>query len=195
MASLKNWLNAFWRIPLKPFPKTISDVSSYARTNTWQQAVAWSAIIALIYQLHYIFILKNPRPPNLSFWSSMMFIVVLPIELLFFVFWIHTLFHKVFKRKRDCYKELLFVITAIIVGLSLLTIPISLIPQIGVWLGWAITIYQVLLVLLAIKTITKLMLWESIVVLIFSLLLTASIAVCLPLFIITMLDSTATLLR
>ena len=118
-------------------------------------------------------------------------ILFMPIVALFFVFCVHRLYQKLFGRKKNHYDELLYLIVGSYVPFVLVSIFIALIPGVGKILFRITMNYPLILVVIAVKAITKLKVWQSIVVVGLGALLAMAGSLMIPLFITSILHTTS----
>jgi hypothetical protein len=184
---IKTWVVDSGKIIYKPTQKTFDEVSKNAK-GRFIEAVVWIVITGIIVtSLGYQFSISLIERLLLS-------AIALPIGILVQVFWIHTIYQKVFRRKKYKYDELLYSIAMILVTPSLLSSVLIYIPKIGPIIMQMTGIYQLVLGLLAIRAITKLNLWQSFITLVMSLLMAVISIALVPFCLTSLYCSTANLM-
>jgi hypothetical protein len=176
LSTMAEWLAAFWKIIYKPLPQTFLDIAQNAK-GKFSSCIAWLVFVAIFSELfNYIFFL----PKNDFSWliPTLASVVAVPIEILFYVFWIRTFQRKVFHGETDYYNELLYVIVAIYVVMGVMSKFLALIPILLVASTWIAYAYFIILTMVAVRAITKLDLWKTIVTVLLSFLLAAGVALC-----------------
>jgi hypothetical protein len=98
-------------------------------------------------------------------------IIILPISVLTCATSIHFFYKRVYHHKQNRYDEILYLTAAVFIIVLTLVIGISFIPGIvGAVLGWTMLLYLVILLTIAVKTITKLSIWETLITVLVSLI-------------------------
>jgi hypothetical protein len=184
MDEMKDWLTTFGMIVAKPFPSTFIAEAEKAK-GKFNSAVAWVALVAVILEANYLVVIGH-----FSLSGILKAVIFVPNVFIFSVFCIHMFYQKFFSRKKDYHEELLYLIVGVFVPFTLASIIFGYIPVIGVPLSWVALAYAVVLTVVAVKTITKLKVWQSAIV-IFSGLIVAVIGYfVIPILIFGVMNST-----
>jgi hypothetical protein len=158
MDVIKDWLITFGMIMIKPSPQTFVIESKKAK-GKFLTALAWVAFAAIAIDIQTL-IINN----YFSISKILKSLLFMPIVVLFSVFCIHLLYQRLFGRKKDLYSELLYLIVGVFVPFVLISIFVNHIPVVGEMLYWVVLAYPLILTIIAVKTITKLKVWQSIVI-------------------------------
>jgi hypothetical protein len=158
MEVLNDWLITFGMIAIKPLPETFVIESKKAK-GKFSTAIAWVAIVAVLIDIQTMLI-KN----YFSVSKILKSVLFMPIVVLFAVFSIHWLYQRLFGRKKDLYSELLYLIVGIFVPFVVISFLVNQIPIIGEALFWITLAYPLILTVIAVKTMTKLKIWQSVLI-------------------------------
>ena len=168
MDEIKDWFMTFGRIIENPFPTTFLVEAKKAK-GKFAGAIAWIAFVAVFAEANVLILIER-----FSVSRILKALLFAPIVFIFSVFCIHMFYQKFFGRKKYYYEELLYLIVGIFVPFMLASILASNIPIIGVVVSLMILAYAVILTVIAVKAITKLKIWQSVIV-VFSGLVVAAI--------------------
>ncbi len=180
METIKDWLDTFSMIIIKPLPQTFVLEAQKAK-GKFTSAVVWIALTAVAAQfLGGLFSLSKLIKAFLF----------TPIVFLFFVFCIHTFYQRFFGRKKFYDEELLYLAVGIFVPFVIVGFLATYIPVFGEVLSWAVLAYPIILTVIAVTAITKLKIWQSAIV-VFSGLIVATIGYfIIPALILSLMSST-----
>jgi hypothetical protein len=174
--TLNDWLSTFWKILTEPSQATFLAAAKCAKRK-FVTAMLWLIAIATLYYIRGRFI----TGVSLGIMLLFLAVIALPISVLVCVTSIHFFLKRMFHCKADHYDEILYLTVAVIVVVSLIVLGFSLIPGItGRILMWAALVYLVVLLVVAVKSITKLMWVEALVSVIVSLIVAGGAFVCSP---------------
>jgi hypothetical protein len=181
---VKDWLSTFGMIIARPLPETFLVEAKKAK-GKFAGAVAWIAFVAVFAEANVLILLER-----FSFSRILKALLFTPIVFILSVFCIHMFYQKFFGRKKYYDEELLYLIVGIFVPFMLASILVSNIPIVGGVVSWIIFAYAVILTVIAVKAITKLKIWQSVIV-VFSGLVVAAIGYfVIPLLIFSLMSST-----
>ena len=161
METIKDWLQTFGMIIIKPLPNTYITEAKKAK-GKFPSAVAWLVIYAVAINA-YVYL----QPQHYFSPSTMLVsILILPLVFLLFIFSLHQLYKNLFGRKKDYYDELLYLTVGNFVPFILINLAVASIPKVNTIVSWAALFYPLILTIIALMAITKLKLWQSIVIVI-----------------------------
>ena len=184
MDDMKDWLTTFGMIVAKPFPETFIAEAEKAE-GKFKGAVAWIALVAVILEVNYLITMGYFSLSRIL--KAVMFV---PIVFIFSVFCIHMFYQKFFGRKKDYHEGLLYLTVGTFVPFALATIFVGYIPVIGVTLSWIAIAYAVILTVIAVKSITKLKVWQSAIVFFYGLVVSVIGYFVIPILIFGVMSST-----
>jgi hypothetical protein len=100
-------------------------------------------------------------------------------------------YRKIFHHKQTYYDEFLYIWVIIFVLYQILASLSDLIPvaRESYYLSWALYLYPITLLSMAVKAITKLKVWQAIMTVVLSIILTLSFLACMPAFILSMIGA------
>jgi hypothetical protein len=168
MHFFKRWLNSLWFVIKKPTPNTFKRITDDV-DNIFIEAIICNSILAtLAYTL--LIILGYIGPFRLDGFINFIFLVSL--VLLFFVFYLNLVKEKLFNDKTYSYEKLLFSIVLILIIMTIMdSFLIAFFPD-NNYLPYAVILYGVVIMIVAIKAITKLNYWQSLLNFFLSFILT-----------------------
>ncbi len=184
MEVAKDWLVTFSRIIVKPSPQTFVAEAQKAK-GKFASAIAWVAFTAVVVQL----IIYNLG----GFFSLSKLIkafLFTPIVFLFFVFCMHNFYQKFFGKKKYYDEEMLYLSVGIFAPFVLAGFLVTYIPVVGGVLSWIALVYPVILTVIAVTAITKLKIWQSVIVVFSSLVLATIGYFVIPALILSLMSST-----
>jgi hypothetical protein len=181
-ATLRDWLSSFREIIIRPSQIAFVNESQKAKGKIFG-AIGWLLFIAAFDQLYVYAVYKYVFSVSLVIMTFLVF----PLVFLFLAFCIDTVYCKVFHHKNTYYDEFLYIAVAIFVPFQILSSSLSLIPTIGIYLGWASIIYPIILLIVAVKSLTKLKTWETIVTVVLSIILALAGFFCIPVFLLSIM--------
>lgn len=177
MDILKDWFTTFGMILIKPLPQTFVKESAKAKGKL-PGIVGWLIFITTLESIYY-FTFRRFFSLALLLES----VLLLPVVFLLFVFCVYKFCQKLTGRKKDYYSELLYLIVGICVPFSIISFGVAYIPGIiGYILGWITSIYPYILIIIAVKAITRIKIWQSFIVCSLSLIVAMIGFVCILFF-------------
>ena len=168
MHFFKRWLNSLWFVIKKPTPNTFKRITDDVE-NIFTEAIICNSILAtLAYTLLIIFGYIGPSRLD----GFINFIFLVSLVLLFFVFYLNLVKEKLFNDKSYSYEKLLFSIVLILIIMTIMdSFLIAFFPD-NNYLAYAVILYGVVIMIVAIKAITKLNYWQSLLNFFLSFILT-----------------------
>lgn len=184
MNVLHDWLFAFRTILTKPSSQSFEKTAKKASGKTS------SIIVAIVCFTVFIFV-HAYFAENIIFSPSTYLLSLIGFPLLFFltVFWMEVFRKKLFRRKKSYYDELLFIVTVVLILFGFISSLLSIIPGIGRILSIMVNIYQVVLIVIALSSITNLKIWHSILTVTASMIVTVGSFSCILAFMISMIGT------
>ena len=158
MDVIQDWLTTFGLVMIKPLPQTFVIESKKAK-GKFSTALMWVAFVAVVVDIQTL-IIKN----YFSVSKILKSILFTPVVVLISVFVVHLLYQRLLGKKKDLYSELLYLIVGIFVPFVIVSLFVNQIPVVGKALFWATLAYPLILIVIAVKTITELKIWQSIMI-------------------------------
>ncbi len=184
MDEIKDWLTTFGMIIVKPVPATFIGEAEKAK-GKFASAVAWIAFVAVFVEANILIFLGHFSLSRLV--KALLFV---PIVVIFSVFCLHMFYQKFFGRKKYYHEELLYLIVGIFVPFVVASILATYIPVVGEVLSWIVLAYPVILTVIAVKAITRLKIWQSVIVVFCGLVVAIIGYVVIPILILNLMSST-----
>lgn len=185
--TLTDWLSTFWRVLIAPTPKTFLAEAEKGE-GKFSSAVAWLVFFAI-----YIFLFSIVLLQQVLFPALIVAVFVIPACVIIYTSAMHFVHQRIYKRKQYMYDKLLYLTVAVIVPLQLFYIPISAVlltkssTTINLILNNGVLLYQVVLLVLSSKTITKLSYWQTIMAILISFAAAALALLCTIPFLMSMI--------
>lgn len=179
--ALRDWLGTFFRILTRPTTTTFQEEAQKAKGKLtgailWIEGMLLMVYIAVYLYSGYIY------PPS----AILAAIIFLPIIFLFYVFCVYTICRRVFRCTKEMYDELLYLMTSIgVIGVSIETFTLCIPAPLNEVLSGGVLIYLAVLLVIALRAIVKLKIWEAIITVILGALLGAIGFMCIPTFVLT----------
>lgn len=191
MSTLSDWLGTFLNILIKPTPETFRAEAQKAPGKSYS-AYFWLALVLPIAQAYgYIFY-------GITIYNPVGYIIIsllFPIGFFFYPFLVNFFHKKIFKRKADHHIELIYLMVSIFFVLYNLNILATFVPPpFGIYLGFASYVYYFVLNILALKALTHLKFWQSLVTVFISTIFAVPGFFCIPIFIINFVRTVPALL-
>lgn len=167
MNSLQFWFSSIWRVLIKPTPDTFTEISNEVEDIFGQSVFLLSgattlSFIVLITQGYF------EKAFYLNLIGTTLFLILFS---LLFTYFINTLKGKIFQNQVSCYEQLYFSIVVIILLTTFLDLLlILLLPGVS-FLGYMLLFYAAILLIISIKSLTKLPYWQTIITLVLSAIL------------------------
>ena len=184
MDIVKDWLTTFWKIIIKPTPETFIEESKKAQGKL-STAIVWIVLSIILVYAFIFFAYDYLFHPATIIFATLLF----PIVFLVFVFFTHLFYQRLFRRKKDYYSEFLYLFIGIFVPLSAIHFLVGLIPNIGPTLSNIIWAYLFVLIVIAVKAVSKLKVWQSIVTVFLGFLFASLGFLCIPAFLLSMMNA------
>ncbi len=181
-ATLKDWLGSFWKVTIYPARVTFINESVKAKGKT-ASAIGWLLFLTVFVLLYNYAVFKFVFPVLVIILTFILF----PLDSFFLVFWLDTVSRKVFKCKISYYDEFLYLgVVIAVVGQILFSI-LNLIPAVrGYYLLWASYLYPIVLLIIAVQSLTKLKVWQAFVTVILSVILAFIAFICITVLLLSM---------
>ena len=160
MVSFKHWLISICLVFIKPIPATFRKISQDVK-GVFGSSIAWIVFITGIFivTIGQLGFFKGGYLAQL-----IISIIVMPIWFLLFVYLLEYLNKRIFHQKKSWHDELLFSITIIYI----LTTVLELIPIVLNYdneiLNLVLLIYPIALLIISVFSITKVNIWQSLVI-------------------------------
>jgi hypothetical protein len=185
--NMKVWFLDSLKVVFKPTQVTFDEVCQNAK-GRFVESLVWIIITSSVINLlnHQI----STGLIEIVLWG----LIIFPVGISLLVFWIHTVYQKVFRRKKNKHDELMYCVAMIFVATTWISFAISHIPEVSPFISRYMWIIQLVLGLLAVRSITKLNVWQSLITLLISLLLAAVSIGILPFCISSLYGSTVDLM-
>jgi hypothetical protein len=180
-ATLKDWLGSFWQITVRPSQTTFVNESRKAK-GKFVSVIGWLTFIAAFTHLFVYVVYQQFFAPVVI----VLTFIVLPIVFLLFAFWLDTVYRRAFHRQKSYYDEFLYLAVVIYVPWTIWSSLLSLTPSVGNYLWWASLLYLVIMLTIAVKSLTKLKTWQAAITVVFGLVLGVMGLICLPAFILSL---------
>src|SRR5215211_114118 len=173
-ATLRDWLTSFWEITVHPSQTTFINESRKAK-GKFVSVIGWLTFVAAFNDLFVYVVYKQFAPLVI-----VLTFIVGPIAFLLFAFWLDTIYRRAFHRQKSYYDEFLYLTVAIYVPYTIWSSLLRLTPSVGHFLWWTSFLYLVIMLTIAVKSLTKLKTWQAATTVIFSLVLGVMGLICLP---------------
>lgn len=184
MVSIRKWLLSFLLVLVKPLPRTFRSITQDVK-GSFGSSIAWITFITIVF---FIAIGQLGYFEGRIFANLVYAVLLIPICILLFVYLLHKFNQKLFHSEIYCYEELLYTTVVIFV----LTTLINLVPIVfqidKILLNWALVIYPIGLVIVGVKSITKVNIWQSTINVFISLAISVVGFVFLGFFLISLIQ-------
>lgn len=180
--TLKDWLGSFWHVMIYPSQGTFAHESQKAGGKT-TSAIGWLIFLAVFLHLYNYVVFKSVSPLSVV----LLTLLLIPLDFFLLAFWLDTISRKVFHHKTSSYEQFLYIGVVIGVVSQILFSILNLIPPLrGYYLAEASYLYPIIILIVAVHSLTKLRIWESIITVILSVLLSLIIFACTSIFLLSM---------
>lgn len=192
---LNDWFNDFGRVLIAPHPDTFKEIAKHAN-DKFSGGVVW-VLLAILADRICLWLSSATEDSNsIAFaWTLVLNLIAAPLLFIFFSYFLNFIYKKMFNRKKDCHEAIYYLSILIFVPLSFVTAVLRFFPSVVTWVSWIILGYQLLLLIIAVKAITHLKVWQAVVSVLVSLPLTFFAFICFALWLPSLMDSTANLMR
>jgi hypothetical protein len=180
-ATLKDWLGSFWEITVRPSQTTFINESRKTK-GKFVSVIGWLIFVATFTHVYVYVVYKQFFAPAVI----VLTFIVIPIVFLLFAFWLDTICRRAFHRQKSYYDEFLYLTVVIYVPYTIWSSLLSLVPSVGNYLWWASLLYLVIMLTIAVKSLTKLKTWQAATTVILGLVLGILGLICLPAFILSL---------
>lgn len=185
--TLADWLTTFWRILISPTPGTIRAEAQKAE-GKFSSAVGWLAFFAV-----YVFVFYVIATKQVLFTGLIVVMLALPLSVVLFTSAIHFVNQRIFKQKQYLYEKLMYINVAILLPIQMIYTPIWAILALRSWttinsvLSYVVLLYQIVLLVIAVKTLTNLKYWQAVITVFISMIIASLVFLCTIPFILSML--------
>ncbi len=183
MDDLKDWLRTFGRVVIRPLPSTFLEEAEKANRK-FASAVGWLAFVVVVVHL-YLFVVT--RVPD-TLLAALATVFLVPITFLFFVFCVHLIYRRLFRRKEDHYEELVYLLVGIFVPFVFVNLLVGVYVPSNIPLYVAL-IYTTGVMVVAVGAITKLKLWQAALTIMLSLTVASLAFFCIGAFIVSLIGT------
>jgi hypothetical protein len=193
--TLTDWLNTFWKILISPTPGTIRAEAEKGEGKFFS-AVGWLVFLAVYAFIFYIIAAKQVLLTGL-----VVIVLALPLSVVLFTSAIHFIHQRIFKRKQYLYEKLMYINVAILLPIQIIYTPIWTILLETSWtnisevLSYAVLLYQIVLLVIAVKTITNLKYWQAVITVFISIIFASLVFLCTIPFILSMIGGVSSTIR
>jgi hypothetical protein len=171
--TFSDWLETFWKVIVSPTPKTFLAEAKKA-DGKFASAVGWLVFFAV-----YFYILANIVIAPLGFSELITVAVALPLAFVLLTSAMHFTYQRLAHRKEYLYDKMLYMSVSILLPLQFIFVHAALLlpERLTVALSYALLLYQIALLTVAIKHIANIKYWQALVSVFISIV--AGIAVAL----------------
>jgi hypothetical protein len=159
MEFIKGCLETCWMILIHPTSRTFVSESEKGEKQ-FSLITAWLMVLSI-----YIGIVFGIASGDgwLLLLSALSFSLIIPLTVILTTSVMHLLYQRVFHRTQYIYDQLLYITTAVLFTFQVIGLPVWLaLPQYTAkYFGYAVVIYQLILVWLAFKYLSKLSYWQA----------------------------------
>ena len=175
-ATLKDWLGSFWGIIIHPSESTFVNEAQKAEGKT-SSAIGWLLFLTVFTHIYNYIVFKSV----FSIPVIILTFILIPLDALFLAFCLDTIYRRVFHRKKTYFDEFLYIVVVVLVSSQLFVSLLNLIPAIrGNYLLLASYLYPIVLLIIAVKSLTKLKGWQSAITVVLSVILALAGLICMP---------------
>jgi len=189
MGGIKEWLISFGKVLINPTPQTFREIASNS-DRKFRAAVLWMVVFCCFLYLFSVL----TSGVVLSTVPLLLFMLVIPSGILFWVFCMHLVYRLLFRGRFNLYDGLVCAAVCILIPVNLVRALLLVIPFAGPLLSWLVIAYQVILVVVAVQAITHLKYLQAILAVVVSSLITAGAIYLLSIFLLRLANTTAMLL-
>lgn len=163
-----------WQILIRPTAETFRAVGANHAGRFASSLIMAVLTYAIASQVTYVYFQLRP---DFVFSYIAALVMFFPLLCLFWVFFIHQLYKKLFGRSKDHYAELAYILFLAITLSNLFDIPFLWIPDsFKTYTGWLPTLYLLILAVVAVSSITKLRWWQSVITVVLSTVISVIIS-------------------
>src|SRR5258706_740296 len=177
---LKDWLGTFWKVLVSPTPQTFL-TEAQKGSDKFSSALGWLIFFAI-----YLYALVTIGIPPLPVAAFVTAVLLIPLVVILFTSAMHFTYQRVFHRKEYLYDNLLYITFSILLPLQFIFVPLALfLPEkVSLVLIYVLLLYQIALLVMALKAIAKLEYWQALFTVFISVIVGILVFFCtLPLII------------
>ncbi len=158
---MKDWLGSFWNVLIRPSESTFVSEAKKAEGKTLS-AVGSLVLFTAFFCLYNLAVLHYDFPIA----AVILGFIIIPLYFLVLAFSLDTLCRKIFHRKKSYYEEFLYIGVVVFIISQLLFYLLSWIPFLGTdyltFTSIAVAyLYPIVLLIVAVKSLTKLTVWQA----------------------------------
>lgn len=189
--TLKDWFGTFWKILILPTSGTFSGEAEKAK-GKFSSAIGWAVFIAI-----YSFVLSAIAGINFNADFLIIALLILPSLVVLLPSATHFVLQRVFHQKQYLYDRLLYIFTAILVLFQLIITPVTLFAPSAIVhaANYIVIAYQVVLFIIAIKSIARIRFWQAVITTIITGFAGALILLCTLPVIFSLIGSVSSTMR
>lgn len=189
--TLKDWFETFWKILILPTSGTFSEESEKAK-GKFSSAIGWAIFIAI-----YSFVISIIAGINFNADLFIIAMLIFPILVVLLPSATHFVLQRFFHQKQYLYDRLLYIFTAILVLFQLIITPVTFFaPSTIVRLAnYFVIAYQLVLFIIAIKSIARIKYWQAIITTIITAFAGILIFICTLPVIFSLIGSVSSTMR
>ena len=181
-ATLKDWLGSVWKVMIFPFPRTFINEAQKAKGKTASAIVALLLLTIIVNLFNYV-VLDHVFSPI----TILAALILAPIQTFFLAFWLDTICRKLFHFNTSYYDEYLYLAVVVAIVTQTLYTILNLIPFLqGNYLLAAWYLYPILLLTIAVQSLTKVKIWQATVIVVLSTIFALIGFACVAIFLLMM---------
>jgi len=175
-------IHNLWNIIVDPRPQSLSRIAKNTN-NTWQASIGWLIIVSFLFSIALAIFANDNAFIGRVIIGTLMF----TIGILFWVFCIHYLCMVLFHKRTNYYEALLYIVVSIYTVAITFSIILYILPFGNGMLDLVAFIYFLVLVTIAIRAITNLAWWKTLITMTISTSLAIGCIATSPLLIINLM--------
>lgn len=179
------WLKDFADVTIRPFPNTFSRIAEHSQ-DKWIGGSFWLAVLMAIVSVSPILV-GQPVAFALMVFGA----VLLPIGALLWAACLNYLTNRLSYRTRNLHDKLYYSLVCILIPTTLIGLIVAFFPIPFGILNLIVLLYQLLLIGIAVQAITKLKLWQTVVVTVLGSTIALAMIACMPMAIFSLSQSVA----
>ena len=158
--TLLDWLGTFWKVLITPTPQTFLREAKKA-DGKFGSAVIWLVLYAI-----YIYMLASfVSGGALGIPTLLTLVCLIPLAVVLFTAAMNFICQRMFRQKVDHYDALLYIIVAVLLPVSFIFTPLLTLASADIFkmLSFILLLYQVVLLVISVKTIVNIEYWQALV--------------------------------
>jgi uncharacterized membrane protein YkvA (DUF1232 family) len=179
---MDGWLRAFCQALIRPTEETFKALSKRAKDTT-SASLAWLAA-STTYTCVLFFVRFGTDA--LSLGGAILSIVAVPVAFLIYSYFINLAYRHIFQRRHYVHEQVLYATTVVYVPMQFILMPLSILPNIGPYLGWAGSAYLLFLMIVSIRSVLHVKFYQSVVLVVLGVILILTSTFCAAYFISSM---------